>query len=100
MLTTENINYVELNLLESQVDLILDALQLYAFNFHRVWAVDYDSNKEDLRNALIFHTYEQIQSKYNSSKYSFHKDYDLMYNCRLIKRRKRISNYKKIKQIA
>lgn len=99
MLNTENINYIELNLLEGQVDLILDALQLYAFNFHRVWAVDYDSDKEDLRNALIFHTYEQIQCKYNSCKYT-HREYNITDNCRLIHRRKRMKKYYNAKKVA
>lgn len=92
MLHTDNINYIELSLLESQIDLVLDALQLYAFNFHRVWAVDYDSDKEDLRNSLIFHTYEQIQSKYNSCRYT-HKDYDIRDNCKRISKQKVIKKY-------
>lgn len=99
MLNTENINYIELNLLEGQVDLILDALQLYAFNFHRVWPVDYDSAKEDLRNALLFHTYEQIQCKYNSSRYT-HREYNVINSCRAIHRRKRVQNFYNSKKVA
>lgn len=76
LFNTDSINYVEFRLLESQVDLILDALQLYAFNLHKVWAIDKNSDIEDLRNTLLFHTYQEIVSKYNNS------------NCRLERKRK------------
>lgn len=92
MLNTDSINYIELNLLESQVDLILDALQLYAFNFHRVWAVEKNSDLEDLRNSMIFYTYNQIQATYNRLNYS-HKDYNILDNCRLVSRRKKYKKY-------
>ena len=96
MFNTDHINYVDLHLLEGQVDLILESLQLYAFNFHKVWAIDKDSELEDLRNSLIFHTYEEILSKYNNSKVS----YDVLESCRLERRRKRNKIYLKSKKIA
>lgn len=96
MFNTENINYIDLHLLEGQVDLILESLQLYAFNLHKVWAIEKNSDLEDLRNALLFHTYNEIQSKYNNSKVN----YDVLQSCRLENRRKRQYQYKKIKKIA
>lgn len=62
MFNTDNINYIDFHLLEGQVDLILRSLELYAFNFHNVYDIDKDSNREDLRNALLFHTYNEILS--------------------------------------
>ena len=48
MFDYDTINFIDLHLLNAQVDLILTALQLYAFNFHNTWGVDIDSNREDL----------------------------------------------------
>lgn len=96
MINTDSINYIDLHLLEGQVDLLLEALQLYAFNFHKVWAIDKDSDFEDLRNALIFHTYEEIISKYNNSKIN----YDVLSSCRLEKQRKNKKIYFSRKKIA
>lgn len=89
MFNTDNINFVEFKLLEGQVDLILEALQLYAFNLHRVWAIDKNSDLEDLRNSLLFHTYEEIMSKYSNSKIN----YDVISSCRLERKRKRNKIY-------
>lgn len=96
MFNTDSINFIEFRLLEGQVDLVLEALQLYAFNFHKVWAIDKDSDREDLRNSLIFHTYNEILSKYNNTKIN----YDVISACRLENRRKRVTQYKKSKKIA
>lgn len=68
-MNTDSINYISFNLLEGQVDIILKSLELYAFNLHNVFAVDKDSELEDLRNTLLFHTYNEILSNYNSNKY-------------------------------
>lgn len=99
MLNTDNINYIEISLLETQVDLVLDALQLYAFNFHRVWPVDRNSDLEELRNSMIFHTYEQIQAKYKDNRYT-HNDYNVKDTCRLVSRRNRIKKYKLLKKVS
>lgn len=85
MFNIDAINYIEFKLLEGQVDLILDALELYAFNLHKVWPVDKDSNLEDLRNCLLYHTYETILSKYSRNKIG----YDVSKECRLIVDRKK-----------
>ena len=91
MFNTDSINFVEFRLLEGQVDLILEALQLYAFNLHRVWAIDKDSDLEDLRNSLLFHTYEEIASKY--SNFNSRVNYDVISSCRLERKRKRKKIY-------
>lgn len=91
MFNTDSINFVEFRLLEGQVDLILEALQLYAFNLHRVWAIDKDSDLEDLRNALLFHTYQEISSKY--SNFNSRVNYDVISSCRLERKRKRTKIY-------
>ncbi len=79
MFNTDSINYIEFKLLEGQVDLVLDALELYAFNLHKVWTIDKDSKLEDLRNCLLYHTYETILSKYNRDRMV----YDVSKQCRL-----------------
>ena len=99
MFSKDNIDYIELKLFDTQIDLILNALQLYAFNFHRVWPVERNCDIEEYRNSIIFHTYEQIQAVYNSYGYS-HKDYSVLYNCRLTSRNNKIRKYKQAKNIA
>lgn len=92
---TDVINDIHLQLLEGQLDLILDALELYAFNFHKVYAIDKDSDLEDLRNCLLYHTYEYLLSK-KSSSYSV--GYNVSKNCRLEhQRKKRVIYYSKKK---
>ncbi len=58
---TNNIHSVELNLLDGQVEIILRALELYAYN------LDYMLNSNDSTNeimqektALLKYTYEQV----------------------------------------
>ena len=58
---TNNIHSVELNLLDGQVEIILRALELYAYN------LDYMLNSNDTANdigqekkALLKYTYEQV----------------------------------------
>lgn len=88
---TNNINYIDLHLLEGQVDIILRSLELYAFNFHNVYAIDVNSNKEDLRNALLFHTYNEILSNLVNNKYRI--GYDVTKECKLKYERKRKIKY-------
>lgn len=92
----DSINYIDLRLLEGQVDLILEALELYAFNFHKVYAIDKDSDLEDLRNCLLYHTYEQILNKKTNDSYRI--GYDVSKYCRLEhERKKRVIYYSKKK---
>ena len=92
---TDSINYIEIKLLDGQLDLILESLELYAFNFHRVYAIDKDSNLEDLRNCLLFHTYDYLLSKRGSS---YKIGYDVSKNCRLEhSRKKRVIYYSRKK---
>lgn len=97
MFNTDSINYIEFKLLEGQVDLVLEALQLYAFNLHKVWVIDKDSDLEDLRNALLYHTYEEIAEKYYNSKMNYNinsrVNYDVLNSCRLERQRKRKQIY-------
>lgn len=95
MFNTDIINYVEFRLLEGQVDIILKALELYSFNFHNCWIRGIDTDLEDLRNALIFHTYNEIVSKYNNEKYI--SCYDLKKECKLRIKRNKIKKFKKIR---
>lgn len=98
MFDTDKINNINLQLLEGQVDLILESLELYAFNFHRVYAIDKDSDLEDLRNCLLYHTYDYILSKKGSNSYSV--GYDVSKNCRLEHQRKRRIIYYRNKRIS
>ena len=96
MFDNNHIRYVDLHLLTGQVDLILEALELYAFNLHKVWAVSRDNELEELRNALLFHTYEGILDKYNTSSYRI--GYDVMKECDLQIVRNKKGKYEKIKK--
>ena len=94
MFKPENINYIDLRLLDCQVEMILDALQLYAYNFHRVWAVNYNDEFEQMRNSFIYYTYSEIAAKYNLCGYGS-RDYNVSSECRKLNRK--IYNNKKKK---
>lgn len=64
---TDTINYISFSLLEGQVDIILRALELYAYVYHFI-STKHD-DLEDLRNSLIFHTYNEILSHYTDCKF-------------------------------
>lgn len=99
MINTDSVNYITFNLLEGQVDIVLKSLELYAFNLHNVFAVDKDSDLEDLRNSLLYHTYNQILSSYNSNKYRI--GYNVSYECkRQVENKKKIKYYSAKKNIA
>lgn len=66
MFDTDNIIPKEIRLLDGQIDIILRALELYAFNLHNTWSVNVDDSKEELRNALLFHTYEGLLAEKTS----------------------------------
>ena len=104
MFETDKINIIELKLLEGQIDLILRALELYAFNLHNTWGIEIDSDLQELRNALIFHTYEGLLSVKTSNNYKI--GYDAAENCReeLMRKKKKVylamKNKNKRKNIA
>ncbi len=60
---TENVHSVELNLLDSQVDLILRSLELYGYNLE--FMLNTDEKSEEAKQeklAKLKYTYEQILS--------------------------------------
>lgn len=95
MFDTDNIISKEIKLLDGQIDLLLKALELYAFNLHNTWGVEVDSNLSELRNALLFHTYESLISQKNGN-------YDIKYNvlkeCELLSNRKKKTLYFKARK--
>lgn len=97
MFDTDNIIPKEIKLLDSQIDIILRALELYAFNLHNTWNVNIDDRKEELRNALLFHTYEGLLSQKNGE---YKIAYDFAEEYRLEKERKRRKIYLARKNIA
>lgn len=69
---------IEIRLCNSEIELLLKALELYALNFHNFRFIDCDYDKQELHNALIFHTYHILlhsRSNYTSR-------YDVLKNCR------------------
>ena len=80
-----NIIPTKVELLDCQIDIILKSLELYAFNLHQVWGINKDSEETDLRNALLFHTYESLLSQ---KKGEYDVAYDLMKRCELKEKRK------------
>ncbi len=97
MFDTDNIIPKEIKLLDGQIDIILRALELYAFNLHNTWNVKVDDNKEELRNALIFHTYEGLLSAKNGE---YKIAYDVIGEYELERERKRKRIYFARKKIA
>lgn len=97
MFDTDNIMPKEILLLDGQIDIILRALELYAFNLHNTWNVKTDDIKEELRNALIFHTYEGLLAQRHGN---YRIAYDFAEEYRLEKERKRRKNYFARKKIA
>lgn len=85
MFSTDSINYIEFRLLEGQCDLILRALELYAYNFHYI--VPNNDDKVDLRNQLLYYTYHEILNNYTVNR--FNPGYEIK-NCKTrIESRKR-----------
>lgn len=76
-----------ISFLDSQLEIILRALELYSFNLHHTWSVQIDNDEEDIRNALVYHTYHEILSKYKE-------EYRIGYN--LIEYEKHKKKVKKI----
>lgn len=66
---------IKLSLSRNQISMILKSLELYCFNLHNVWGINKDEEEFQLKNSLVYHTYEQILS---SSKNSF--NYEFNYN--------------------
>lgn len=97
MFDTDNIIPKEVKLLDGQIDIILRALELYSFNLHNTWNVKVDDNKEELRNALIFHTYEGLLSAKNGE---YKIAYDVIGEYKLERERKRKRMYFARKKIA
>lgn len=97
MFDTDNIIPKQIELLDGQIDIILRALELYAFNLHNTWNVNTDDIKEDLRNALLFHTYEGLLAQKNGE---YKIAYDVIEEYRLEKERKRKRIYLARKKIA
>ncbi len=97
MFDTDNIIPKEVKLLDGQIDIILRALELYAFNLHHTWNVNVDDNKEELRNALLFHTYEGLLS---AKKGEYTIAYDVVEEYRIEKERKRKRIYLARKKVA
>ena len=95
---TNNIVPISVNLLEGQIDLILRSLELYAFNLHHTWSVRVDDDLEELRNALIFYTYNTLINSKKSSNYVV--AYDFSKEFRLKRDRKKYLQFKNAKKIA
>ena len=87
MFNHDDINFIDIRLLEGQIDLILRALELYAFNLHNTWGIEVDEDLQELRNATLFHTYHELLGKKLDSSYRI--GYDVEENCRARRRGKR-----------
>lgn len=76
MKLSENINKIEFSLLECQADIVLHALELYAYNLHFTFSRDEDY---EILNTMLFHTYEGILARYSSNSYKI--GYDVEHKC-------------------
>lgn len=66
---TENIRRNEINLLDSQVDLLLRSLEFYAYTYRYIYPRSNKSfsKEENLRISLVTDTYNQILRQYKFS---------------------------------
>lgn len=90
MFDTDNIIPKQIELLDGQIDIILRALELYAFNLHNTWGMEVNNDLNELRNALLFHTYEGLLSQKNGEykiAYDVIKEYELEQRRKLVKKR-------------
>lgn len=90
MFDTDNIIPKEIKLIDGQIDIILKALELYAFNLHNTWGIEVDTDLQNLRNALVFHTYESLLAQKNKG---YKISYDIIKEYRLEQDRKRKKSY-------
>lgn len=95
MFDTDNIIPKQIELLDGQIDIVLKALELYAFNLHNTWGVEVDSDLNELRNALLFHTYESLIAQKNGN-YSV--KYNVLKECELISNRNKKRLYFKARK--
>lgn len=59
----KNVNppvFVEVKLLQEEVDLLLKSLEVYALNFRNFRVLELDEEMQDYINTMIFFTYEQL----------------------------------------
>lgn len=87
---TNRINY---EFYEFQVDMILKALELYAYNLHYIGRKSCEDYEQS--NIILYHLYNEILSHYNNNK---HIGYNPSYNCKLEidkLKKKNIYNFKK-----
>lgn len=90
MFDTDNIIPKEIKLLDGQIDILLKALELYAFNLHNTWGIEVDNNLNELRNSLVFHTYESLLAQKNRE---YKISYDVIKEYKLEQDRKRKKTY-------
>lgn len=86
---SDNIHKINFSLYEPEIDMILHALELYAYNMHFV--VKKGTDDYELYNILIFHTYNEIMSHYSSNKYV--SGYNPLHNCELEINRMKKKNF-------
>lgn len=71
-INTDTINSISFTVLECQADLILRALELYAYNLHYICPRnDVDVEYVSLRNDLIYYTYQNILGNLGKNKYDY-----------------------------
>lgn len=80
---------IDFSLLEPEVDMILRALELYAYNLHFV--VKSGTEDYSMCNILIFHTYNEIMAHYANNRYQC--GYNPLKNCKLEIDRMKKKNY-------
>ena len=78
MILSNNINKIEFSLLECQVDIVLRALELYAYNVHYCFS---PSEEYEHLNTMLFYTYEGILSNYSRNSYKI--GYNVSETCAL-----------------
>lgn len=87
---SNNINKIDFSLLECQADIVLRALELYAYNLHYCFT---RTEEYEHINTMLYHTYESLLATYSNNRYRI--GYDVLENCELQSNRIKKYNYYK-----
>lgn len=77
MFYSDNTNKINFSFYEFQVDMILHALELYAYNLHYIGRKSCEDYEQS--NIILFYLYNEILAHYSRN---YHTAYDPSYNCR------------------
>lgn len=94
MYFSDNTNRISFSFYEFQIDMILHALELYAYNLHYIGRKSCEEYEES--NIILFHLYNEILAHYNNNKINI--GYNPIKNCQMEIDRIKKKNYYSVKK--